>query len=236
MHCASKNVPITVFWSHCRSCEDKQGDRCEARRSQGDFDVSIWQRSAYIWGIIRNAQLVHVHRPEWTLRVYVTADRAMSKLAVSPRIINKLRFLGAEIATVPMGNTIAPRKWRLLAADDQQLDYFLVRDADARLSKREATAVREWVSATEKTECQGVIHCIRDHPKHAEQAIVDGLWGGRPRPLYQQLQGITRTVDNTTSMASASTLIGVMLSPDQTVWPVISKFAYGHDSVSPCDR
>jgi len=122
----------------------------------------------YTWGVIRNAQLIPVYLPEWTLRVYVAADTAPSELTVPPRIVHKLRLLGAEIATVPAGNSMAPRNWRLLAASDQHLDYFLVRDADARLSEREAAAVRDWVSAAEKNASSyAVVHCIRDHPKHA---------------------------------------------------------------------
>ena len=47
-------------------------------------------------------------------------------------------MLGAEVADVPPGNSMAPRNWRLVAADDQRIDYFLVRDADSRLSERES--------------------------------------------------------------------------------------------------
>jgi len=190
----------------------------------------------YTWGVLRNAQLVPVYLPEWTLRVYVAADPAPSELAVPPRIINKIRLLGAEIATVPTGNSMAPRNWRLLAASDRHLDYFLVRDADARLSDREAGAVRDWVSAAEKNGPQSaVIHCIRDHPKHADQAIVDGLWGGRPRALHQLLrQNITQMMDNSSSSSVRTDNMMVLLN--QLVRSAGNNFSYCHDSVSPCDR
>jgi len=206
----------------------------------------------YTWGVIRNAQLVPVYLPEWTLRVYVTADPAPSKLAVPPRIINKLQLLGAEIVTVPTLNSTEPRNWRLLAVIDEQLDYFLVRDADARLSEREAAAVREWVATTEKTESRAVIHCIRDHPKHANQTIVDGLWGGRPRLLLDLLpellkQDTPHIVYNVTSNMSSLSILtskGVKLDRTlrpsfllgQSLFPSFSNFLYCHDSVSPCDR
>jgi len=183
----------------------------------------------YTWGVIRNAQLVPVYLPEWTLRVYVTADPALSQLAVPPRIINKLRLLGADIAIVPTGNTMAPRNWRLLAAVDQQVHYFLVRNADARLSEREAAAVREWVSATEKNESRAVIHCIRDHPKHGDHAIVDGLWGGRPRLLFERLNNY---FTNVTSRSPASKIVKILLT--EVLWPAVADVAYCHDSVSPC--
>jgi len=196
----------------------------------------------YIWGVLRNAQLVPVYLPDWTLRVYVAANPAPSELAVPPRVINKLRLLGAQIAYVSTQSGMAARNWRLLVANDQHVDYFLVRNADTRLSEREAAAVRDWLSVAEKNGSQSaIIHCIRDHPKHAEQAIVDGLWGGRPRALRQLLkQNITQMMDSITSSRSSSSvkstnnIMRTLLN--QLLWPVVSNFSYCHDSVSPCDR
>jgi len=195
----------------------------------------------YTWGVLRNAQLVPVYLPDWTLRVYVAADPAPPELAVPPRILTKLRLLGAEIATVSTGSSMAPRNWRLLVADDQNLDYFLVRDADTRLSEREVAAVRDWLSTAEKNgSLSAVVHCIRDHPKHAGQAIVDGLWGGRPRALRRLLrQDITHMTDGNTSDASASSVnrtVDVMTLLDQALWPAVGHSCYCHDSVSPCGR
>jgi len=197
----------------------------------------------YTWGVLRNAQLVPVYVPDWTVRVYIAADPAPSELAVSPRIINKLRLLGTEIVHIATGNGMAARNWRLQAANDQHIDYFLVRDADTRLSDREAAAIRDWLSVAEKNGSQSaIIHCIRDHPKHAEEAIVDGLWGGRPRALHQLLrqQNITQLMDSVTSNVSSSSVKStddVMRTLlNQLLWPAVNNFSYCHDSVSPCDR
>jgi len=195
----------------------------------------------HIWGVLRNAQLVPVYLPDWTLRVYVAADPTSSELAVPSRVIKKLRLLGAEIAHVTARNGMASRNWRLLVANDQHVDYFLVRDADTRLSEREASAVRDWLSVAEKNGSQSaIIHCIRDHPKHAEQAIIDGLWGGRPRAFHQLLrQDITQMMESVTSSVSSSvksTDSVMMTLLNQLLWPAVSNFSYCHDSVSPCDR
>jgi len=184
----------------------------------------------YTWGVIRNAQLVPVYLPDWSLRVYVTADQEHSKLAVPLRILKKLRLLGAEIAKVSTKSAIEPRNWRLLAAVDQHLDYFLVRDADSRLSKREAAAVRDWLSAVERN----IVHCIRDHPKHSEQAIVDGLWGGRPRKLSQQLNiQLTDMLELVSRHETSNKKTNVL---SDVLWPAVADNAYCHDSVSPCNR
>ena len=185
----------------------------------------------YTWGVLRNAQLVPVYLPDWTLRVYVAADTAPSELAVPPRIINKLRLLGAEIAYVSTGTSLAPRNWRLLVANDQDLDYFLVRDADARLSEREAAAIRDWFK---NGPLSAAIHCIRDHPKHADQAIVDGLWGGRPQALQQILNKHLTDIPELASQSATSKEVSSVLN--EALWPALSDVAYCHDSVSPCDR
>jgi len=188
----------------------------------------------YTWGVLRNAQLVPVHLPDWTLRVYIAADPAPSHLAVPPRIINKLRLLGVDIVRISTGNSMAPRNWRLLAADDERVDYFLVRDADTRLSERESVAVRNWLSTADKGGPQSaVVHCVRDHPKHADQAIVNALWGGRPRALHSRLNMRVIDIPGLASSASQKEVTVVM---SDVLWPAVSDAAYCHDSVSPCDR
>jgi len=185
----------------------------------------------YTWGVLRNAQLLPVYLPDWTLRVYVATDPAPPELAVPPRIINKLRLLGAEILHVSTGNTLLPRNWRLLVASDEHVDYFLVRDADSHLSEREAAAVRDWLSVAENNGSHSAaIHCIRDHPKHAEQAIVDGLWGGRPRALYQRLNKYLTDIPELSSPSEMDVVLNKVL------WPAVADVAYCHDSVSPCHR
>ena len=190
-----------------------------------------------IWGVIRNAQLIPICLPEWTLRVYIAADPAPPHLAVPTRIVDKLKRMGAQIAKVSRANKMSPRNWRLLVGKDKHIDYFLVRDADDRLSEREGAAVREWVSVAEQQ--SSVFHCIRDHPKHADQAIVDGLWGGRPREIHQLLrQDITqmmeRGVSNLVTYINWSNDMANFLN--QVLWPAVRNSALCHDSVSPCDR
>ena len=136
---------------------------------------------------------------------------------------------------------MAPRNWRLLVANDQHIDYFLVRDADTRLTEREAAAVRDWLKTAESNGSQSaVIHCIRDHPKHVNLAIVDGLWGGRPRALRQLLkQDITDMMNDITSNVSpwpANRNSDTTTLMSQLLWPKVSNFSHCHDSVSPCDR
>ena len=191
-----------------------------------------------VWGVIRCAQLIGVHLPAWKLRVYVSPLR---QLAVPDRVVTTLRGLGARVVKVPheLSSSLPPRYWRLMAADDTSVHYFLQRNADWRLGKREAASVGEWVAAAEESrlsKASFVVHCIRDHPKHSEHPLVAGLWGGRPRALRDLLNGSSLAKLAEIEYRSAGVDRAEQKLLESVVWPAVSTSAYCHDSVSPCDR
>lgn len=146
----------------------------------------------FTWGAIRNAQLVAVFFPGWRLRVYVPDDSSSAGDHVTHRIMNRLQSLGAQVVKIGVNQTtLSSQWWNFLTADDPDVECFLVRKPDARLSDRDAAAVAEWVKARNFTPA---VHCIRDHATHLAQPITDGLWGARP--------GILRKLLNNTSLSS----------------------------------
>jgi len=87
---------------------------------------------------------------------------------------------------------ISPRHWRYLVTDDASVKYFIIRDADSRLCERDAEVIEEWIqsyASTQNSATKTSLHCIRDHPKHADRPIIDGLWGGNGRIIRDALQG-----------------------------------------------
>lgn len=58
-----------------------------------------------------------------------------------------------------------------MVSDDVQVGYFLVRDCDSLLSKREAAAVGEWLASGK------YFHVMRDWWTHTD-LILAGMWGG----------------------------------------------------------
>ena len=132
-------------------------------------------------GAIRNAQLALSVYPGWSLRVYCEPPEPPRTLhgAVPTAVLSTLRHLNAQIFHVgPEFLAVPPKFWRFHAIVDLSLEAFIVRDADGRLTSRDAAAVNDWLR-THKA-----FHCIRDHPAH-EFPIMGGLWGGRPRQLAQ---------------------------------------------------
>lgn len=118
----------------------------------------------YLIGSLNNTRLAKDIYPGWVCRFYV--DRS-----VSEETLNKLRSEGAEIVLKPDNIDTSGAMWRFEPAFDPEVKYFIVRDADSRLTIREKAAVDEWLSSGK------AFHVMRDHPNH-NHVMMAGMWGG----------------------------------------------------------
>jgi len=100
-------------------------------------------------------------------------------------VLKRLHELGAEIKYI--NKTLAPMIWRFTVVDDPEVDVFIVRDADSRLTPRDATVVADWLRRS--PEKAAVFHCVRDHPSHSRFPVSGGLWGARRRLLDDHFNG-----------------------------------------------
>ena len=73
-----------------------------------------------------------------------------------------------------------PMNWRFLPTMDAQVSQFMSRDLDSLITKREVSAVEEWLIS------QKSFHMMRDHPKHQAE-IMGGLWGMKVRNMERFL-------------------------------------------------
>jgi len=186
----------------------------------------------YTVGALRNAQRLPVVFPGWKLRFYYRSGD------VPAHLLARLDELGAELIDVTRGagtsSTLAPMLWRMAALDDPTVDVVLCRDADSRLSQRDAGAVDAWLAAEDRP----AFHCIRDHPSHAERPVNGGLWGARRRRLLDVLGG--RAVTPLLADFGAA-YMDDMRFLDEHVWTPLTTPSrrheiYCHDSVSCDDR
>jgi hypothetical protein len=60
--------------------------------------------------------------------------------------------------------------WRFYPIESNDIDYFLSRDADSRITDREMNLVNEWINSDK------AFHIIRDHPYHGVP-ILGGTFG-----------------------------------------------------------
>ena len=182
--------------------------------------------SRYTIGALRNAQQLPVVFRGWKLRFYYRGGDVLRQL------LDRLRELGAELQDVTEMATVtelAPMLWRMTALDDTFVDVLLSRDADSRLTDRDAAEVDAWLSASGRP----TFHCIRDHPSHIPYSVNGGLWGARRRRLIDLVGG--RPV--TPLMANfGDRYFDDMRFLHEHVWKPLSTLyrheIYCHDSVS----
>ena len=190
--------------------------------------MSVYGKNPNVtYGAVRNALLLKVYLPEWTFRVYMS--KTNEEQIVPPLILQKLYLLGADIRTVPDHVAgLPPSVWRYLVVDDPEVDTFLIRDTQGRLSDREASAVNAWLP---ESSSKG-FHCLRDHPDHKERGIVDGLWGGTTHTLQQLLGNSMESLLDDFHKAHQKEGFKTQSFLDQVVWPKVKDTAMCHDSVS----
>ncbi len=116
--------------------------------------------------LVMNAALVAELFPGWSCRVYLDDS-------VPGHVRTRLRKAGAQLVEIDARTRQAMpgTMWRFLVLDDPQVDRFMLRDADALLSEREAAAVAEWLQSGRW------FHHMRDYCSHTE-LLLAGLWAG----------------------------------------------------------
>jgi hypothetical protein len=129
-----------------------------------------------------------------------------------------------------LGNAtrLYPLIWRFLPVLDPQVDAFLSRDLDSRVSAREADAVSEFLASGAS------VHVMRDHPAHTA-VIMGGMWGARlsgetggTRHRFQQ--AFAKMFKN--AVAYVSRLKGGwdQVALQRYVWPWAKRQTFAHDS------
>lgn len=121
----------------------------------------------YLEGMLANAWLVPRVYPGWECHCWF-------ENTVPSDYIVKLADLGVRLHL--MGGGWKQRMfYRLLVHDLPNVSRYLIRDADSRISPREARCVAEW----ERSEA--LLHTIHDHPYHIRpiQGGMFGVWRER---------------------------------------------------------
>jgi hypothetical protein len=90
-----------------------------------------------------------------------------------------------EVVVIDEEGTPNSMMWRFTACDDDDVEMFISRDTDSRLSIREKEAVDEWIESGRN------FHIMRDHPYHVT-AIMGGMWGMRK----DAIKGMKTKIEN----------------------------------------
>lgn len=127
---------------------------------------SLWGKNpVYTRGAYRNAELAKEIYPDWICRFYIAAKNTPQE------VIDRLEaYSNTEVIIVDEEGSHESTMWRFTPCDENDVECFISRDTDSRLSFREKLAVEEWLKSDKD------FHIMRDHPYH-NTAIMAGMWG-----------------------------------------------------------
>ncbi len=170
------------------------------------ISFSLWGKDPMYWeGALKNVELAGALYPGWICRFYVDATSPLP-------LIRMIGRSASEMILMEPSDEFAGLFWRFYAAEDA--DVMICRDADSRLSGREASAVERWLG-TEK-----YFHIMRDHPQHTA-LIMGGMWGCR------NMEGIRELIDQYQYKCLKGT---DQLFLGQIIYPQVKEYAMIHDS------
>jgi len=127
---------------------------------------SLWGEHPMYWtGALKNIELVNKFYSGFISRFYIDKNSRQD-------LIDSIKGENVEVVLVDSKDSFHGMFWRFWASEDPEVDIFLSRDCDSRISEREAAAVQEWLTSEKD------FHIMRDHPYHTVP-ILGGMWGCR---------------------------------------------------------
>lgn len=177
------------------------------------ISFSLWGADPkYIIGAIKNSIIAKDLFPGWVCRFYI----GQSTVVEVPEAINQLKKLAnVELIYMQSQGNWESMFWRFLAFSDENIDVVICRDTDSRLTKREKSAINQWLNSTKN------FHIIRDHPYHSRK-ILGGMWGGRGDKLKEMKSLINSFVKEDYYQVDQDFL-------EEIIYPIISNDVFIHD-------
>ena len=188
------------------------------------ISFSLWGEEPKYWiGALRNIELARKFYPGWQTRFYID-ERCDSKLSKTLQS-QEVEIVNVNVNSLPnyyngYSGSFAGMFWRFWASEDPDVDVFLSRDTDSRISQREASAVFEWLESDKD------FHIMRDHPYHNAK-IMGGMWGLR-NDLGKKLE-LSEKIKSWTSIPRTRFVNGI----DQdflaeVIYPLVRDNSYEH--------
>ena len=163
----------------------------------------------YCQGAVENANIARVIYPEWTPRFYVAQD-------VPEHYIEEIEGYGAEVVRCEKKNSYDGLNWRFRPLNEPDVEYWISRDADSRLSWRERNAVDEWIESDKSA------HLLRASHNHG-YTIMAGMFGVNNKLFHERYGMIDLDNVNANYREADQTLL------EEVLWPLIQHDHVCHD-------
>ncbi len=183
------------------------------RRNVIAFSV-FGANSRYLVGALNNATVARYLYPGWTARFYTDAS-------TPEEFRQSLKRNGADV--VVMTDLPAAQYglfWRFLVEDDEEVDFFLVRDADSVLNVKECSAVAGWLKSGK------VFHVMRDDLQHTDLMLA-GMWGAQRGNIGHMRERILSCVAKLPKRANYRHKDQHFLRDE--IWPIVRRSVHTND-------
>jgi protein O-GlcNAc transferase len=120
----------------------------------------------YCAGCIKNAILKKSIFKDWEMWVYHNDT-------VPKSVLEDLEKLNVKLINTNEFNDFFGSLWRFRVMDTDNIEFFISRDCDSRISERDEVAVQEWIESGKS------FHIIREHPIGHTWPINAGMWGAK---------------------------------------------------------
>jgi hypothetical protein len=189
------------------------------------ISFSLWGHcKTYLCGALQNAKLAKTLFPGWVCSFYCDPN-------IPARIFKDLEALGAEIELKGISAEYSGLFWRYEPMNDPECERLIVRDADSRLTPRDAWCVGKWIESGQP------FHIIRDEEGHNIE-ILGATWGCIPSfiPNFQELldEFWDEFMEGQHSSGWYSKERGKYFGTDQAflkykIWPLVKDHHLAHD-------
>lgn len=178
------------------------------------ISFSLWgNKPDYIFQAIKNAEIAPHLYPGWRCRFYC------EETTVPSRVIAELLGLGADVVLMSKQKYLYEGLfWRFFVANDENVDRFLIRDADSLLNIKERYAVDEWLASDKH------FHTMHDFYTHSE-LVLAGMWGGVGGVLPSIKEAMKPYIQEVNKAANADQLF-----LREEIWPIMRQSLLNHDS------
>ncbi|CAF4845203.1 unnamed protein product [Rotaria sp. Silwood1] len=194
-----------------------------------DNAMFTWETSIFPF-LIPLANEVKTLLPSWIIRLYI--DFTGSTKSQQDKLYNFSNIDICDIHNLPMfGSSLVSylpgKMWRFLPIFDPYVDFFLSRDLDSPMMKRETETIDMWTSDKKR---RYFFHIARDNKQH-NVPILGGLWGAAPgrsrRYLFRTFQPMLIP-----SIAQQYKGAGDQLFLSDNIWENVKKRSLIFDSYS----
>jgi len=188
------------------------------------ISFSLWGSDPkYTKPALINIKLAQKYYHGWTCVFYYDET-------VPDNIIEEIQAEGGETILMPKSDGNYGMFWRFLPLDRTDVDMFIVRDLDSRISPREADAVQEWIESGKS------FHTMRDNKWHNVVPICGGMWGCKPQEIKFDFSNELNKWINNNGHRILMHPRGKFFFADQSflgdvLWPLVINKSLAHESI-----